>query len=318
MRARHRTFAEVLNLNPFSTVKPYLVDTWRWGTMPYRAWVHATAKKQGTMPVSILYYHRVADDDPNPWTISCNGFRKQVDWLVRNFDIVSLEEAQKRIRSGFNDRPTVSITFDDGYADNTVFALPLLMKRNIPVTYFVTTKHTTEGTPFTHDIDHGRPLYPNAGETLRAMAEAGVEIGGHTRNHPSLADIDDQQVLFDEMITATREMEQVVQQPIRYFAIPYGQVEDLSPAVFRMAKEHGFAGVCSAYGGWNEVGGDAFHLQRFHGDPRISYLKNWLTLDPRKRNLWQTPIVEKMMEESGRFPASPELAGLHASTSPNV
>ena len=270
------------------------------------------------MPVSILYYHRVADEDPGPWTISCSDFRKQVDWLEQKFDVVSLAEAQKRIRSGFNDRPTVSITFDDGYADNTVFALPLLMKRNIPVTYFVTTKHTLEGTPFAHDVDNGRPLYPNSGETLRAMAAAGVEIGGHTRNHPSLADIDDPKILFDEMITATQEMEHVIKRPIRYFAIPYGQLEHLSPEVFRIAKEHGFSGICSAYGGWNEVGSDAFHLQRFHGDPRISCLKNWLTLDPRKRKLWQTPVVEKMIEESGRLAMSPELTGFQASTSSHV
>ena len=149
------------------------------------------------MPVSILFYHRVADDDPNPWTISCDGFKRQIDWLASHFDLVSLEEAQRRINSGFNDRPTVSITFDDGYADNTVFALPLLIKRQIPVTYFVTTKHTIEGTPFSHDVQNGRTLYPNSGETLRAMADAGVEIGGHTRNHPCLADIDDETVLFE-------------------------------------------------------------------------------------------------------------------------
>ena len=44
------------------------------------------------MPVSILFYHRVADDDPNPWTISCDAFKQQVDWLANHFDLVSLEE----------------------------------------------------------------------------------------------------------------------------------------------------------------------------------------------------------------------------------
>lgn len=286
--------------------------------MPYRAWIHASAKKHGTMPVSILFYHRVADDDPNPWTISCDGFKRQIDWLASHFDLVSLEEAQRRINSGFNDRPTVSITFDDGYADNTVFALPLLIKRQIPVTYFVTTKHTIEGSPFSHDVQNGRTLYPNSGQTLRAMSDAGVEIGGHTRNHPCLADIDDETVLFDEMITATQEMERVINRPIRYFAIPYGQLEHLSSAVFRMAREHGFLGVCSAYGGWNEIGGEAFHLQRFHGDPRMPYLKNWLTLDPRKRNLWQTPLVEKMVLDGSSRSDSTSLQDWQPTTSPNL
>jgi hypothetical protein len=43
--------------------------------------------------------------------------------------------------------------------------------------------------------------------------------------------------------------------------------------------------MCSAYGGCNEVGGDAFHLQRLHGDPELLYLKNWLDFDPRVRRV---------------------------------
>ena len=274
-----------------------MIDAYRWGTMPWRWWVRRKAVRNGTMPVAILFYHRVADDDPNPWTISCDGFQKQINWLQKNFDIVSLEEAQNRIRSGRNTRPTVCITFDDGYADNSTFALPMLIRRKIPVTYFVTTYHTTEGQPFAHDVERGAPLAPNAPETLRALADAGVEIGGHTRNHPSLGDIKDPDKLMDEVITATREMEKIICRKIRYFAFPFGQVENLNSQVFRLAKEHGFEGICSAYGGWNEIGGDGFYLQRFHGDPEIAYLKNWLSLDPRKRKIWQTEVVEKMIRD---------------------
>ena len=52
--------------------------------------------------------------------------------------------------------------------------------------------------------------------------------------------------------------------------------------VFQLAREAGFAGVCSAYGGYNVPGDDPFHLQRIHADPDIIRLKNWLTVDPRK------------------------------------
>lgn len=265
--------------------------------MPWRIASYANARRNGTMPVAILFYHRVADDDPNPWTITCDRFQAQVDWLEANFDIVSLPEAQARIRSGHNTRPTVCITFDDGYADNSTFAIPMLIKRKIPVTYFVTTFHTVQGEPFPHDVKQGRPLATNSPETLRAMAAAGVEIGGHTRNHSSLGHVTDADELFDEVITATREMEQIIRKKIRYFAFPFGQVENLNPDVFRLAREHGLEGVCSAYGGWNEIGGDAFHLQRIHGDPEMALLKNWLTLDPRKRKVWQTPVVEAMIQE---------------------
>ena len=66
--------------------------------------------------------------------------------------MVSLAEAQRRLASGRNDRPCVSITFDDGYADNCDQALPLLIRERIPCTYFVTTRNVIDGKPFPHDV----------------------------------------------------------------------------------------------------------------------------------------------------------------------
>jgi hypothetical protein len=40
--------------------------------------------------------------------------------------------------------------------------------------------------------------------------------------------------------------------------------------------------VCSAYGGFNFPGDDAFHLQRISGDAPTICVKNWVTMDPRK------------------------------------
>ena len=52
-----------------------------------------------------------------------------------------------------------------------------------------------------------------------------------------------------------------------------------------MLREEGFLGVCSAYGGWNNVGEDPFHIQRIHGDPSFERVKNWLTYDERIRRV---------------------------------
>ena len=240
----------------------------------------AQLQKTNSVPVHILFYHRVSDDHPNPWSISCDGFQKQIDWLQENFDLVSLSEAQRRIREG-NDRPAVSITFDDGYSENCEFALPMLVERRIPVTYFVTTYHTTHGKPFPHDIETGQPLPTNSIESIRALANAGVEIGGHTRTHADLGSGLTDEQLYDEVIASTREMESMIEHPIRYFAFPYGQRANLDSRVFDLLKKNGYSGVCSAYGGFNAIGQDTFHLQRIHGDPNFTRMVNWLTGDPR-------------------------------------
>ena len=118
-------------------------------------------------------------------------------------------------------------------------------------------------------------------EAESALSQAGVEIGSHTRHHVDLAKIDEPTLLHDEVITASQDLEQAIGQKIRYFAFPFGQKCNLNPQVFESLKANGFAGACSAYGGLNAIGGDAFHLQRVHGDPMFPRLRNWLTYDPR-------------------------------------
>ena len=261
--------------------KTSLIQAYRLCTMPYRQFRWSNMAKNGKVPAIVLFYHRVADDHPNDWTMSSKGFKQQIDWMQENFDIVSLEEAQNRISSTGNDRPTLSITFDDGYAENCEFALPLLVERRIPATYFVTTGHTFNQKPFPHDVKRDCPLPANTIESLVALDRAGIEIGAHTRTHPDLGSITDERVLADEVVAATIELEGLLQRKIRYFAFPFGQVVNLNAKVFSMLREIGLLGVCSAYGGWNEVGDDPFHLQRLHGDPNFERMKNWLTYDPR-------------------------------------
>jgi len=256
-----------------------------YGTMPYRLIANARRATRSQSPIAVLFYHRIADEHPNDWTISNAVFTRQIEWLQRHFDMISLEEAQRRIRSGKNHRMAVSITFDDGYADNCQGALPLLIKKRVPCTYFVSTNFIANEEPFPHDVANGQPLRPNSLDELTAMSRAGIEIGGHTRTHIDLGQVEDPTHLFDEVITSARELETMINRPIRYFAFPFGLHANLNREVFPMAREAGLDGVCSAYGGYNFPNDDPFHLQRIHADPDFIRLKNWLTIDPRKLNV---------------------------------
>lgn len=252
------------------------------GTWPYRWRCGRSLARRGKAPVMVLYYHRVADDAANQWTVSNAMFARQVRWLKAHFDLVSLEEAQRRIR-GENYRAAVSITFDDGYADNCDAALPLLIREKIPCTYFVSNRQVFDGVPFSHDKAAGLPMACNSIDELRDLAAAGIEIGAHTRTHLDLGTTTDSQVLFDEVVTAGEELQAALGRPVRHFAFPFGQRANLNRQVFHLAYENGYESVCSAYGGFNFPGDDAFHLQRFPADYSMLRLKNWTTLDPRKR-----------------------------------
>lgn len=264
------------------TYKSQILGLYYLATLPQRKQAASERQATGTVPIISVLYHRVADVHPNNWTIDWKRFRNQIDWLRQHFDIVSLEDAQLLIAAGENSRPTVSITFDDGYVENCDKAIPWLVKEQIPFTYFVTTDNILSGRPFPHDVDQNVPLQPNTVKQIQQMSDIGVEIGAHSRSHADLGLPMTVTELASEIIGSKNDLEAILDKPVRYFAFPYGLHENMTAKGFQIAYQAGFKGVCSAYGAYNIPGNDSFHIQRIHGDPQWSRFINWMTVDPRK------------------------------------
>jgi peptidoglycan/xylan/chitin deacetylase (PgdA/CDA1 family) len=89
----------------------------------------------------ILGYHRVAGvaQDPFATDVTPQYFDEQLEVLHRCACPISLRELVQRLRDGNLPRRSVSLTFDDGYADNLYYAKPLLERYQIPATVFVAT-----------------------------------------------------------------------------------------------------------------------------------------------------------------------------------
>lgn len=265
-----------------SPLRSLLLHLYHNASRPYRWWAHRRAAAEHRVPVVVLFYHRIADDRATPWTTSNRSFARQIGWLTKHFDMVSLEEAQRRIGSGDNTRPCVGITFDDGYAENCRHAIPLLIKEGVPCTYFVTAHNVVTEEPFAHDLALGHAFAPNDLRQLRAMAGAGIEIGAHGYTHANLDQVTDPDELNRQLLVARNVLQEKLDRTVRYFAFPVGQHTNLTPAAFQMARRAGYQAVCSAYGGYNFPGDDPFHIQRIHGDEELIRLKNRVTVDPRK------------------------------------
>ena len=86
----------------------------------------------------VLLYHRVTqlDHDPYNFVVRPDRFAQQCDVLRRRCDVVPLRDANGRTRSP---RTQVAITFDDGYADNSLEACDILAAAGLPATFFITT-----------------------------------------------------------------------------------------------------------------------------------------------------------------------------------
>lgn len=237
-------------------------------------------------PVVVLYYHHVAPTRtaPNrvaPWTITPDELKTQVDWLGKHFDFVDMQEAQRRIAFG-SSRPSVHLTFDDGYEDNNEWGIPWLLEREIPVTYYVSTGFVSTELSFPHDAERRLHLPANRLETLKQWQGSTIKFGGHTRSHLDLGRCIDVETLIDEIVVGSAELSVMLDEPIVDFAFPFGQPRHLHPWSFEICRQAGFRSVASAYGERNFRGSDSFHLRRFHGDPLLPRVKNWVTGDPRE------------------------------------
>ncbi len=57
------------------------------------------------------------------------------------YDIVSLDEAARRLQTDAPTRPFACFTFDDGYRDNRDFAYPVFKRKNLPFAIYVPTAY---------------------------------------------------------------------------------------------------------------------------------------------------------------------------------
>ena len=251
-------------------------------TRPMRMGMRARFASRHQSPVTGLFLHRVADQTINPWTMTVAQFDAMLGWLQANVDLVSIDEAQRRIQNGHQGRMTVHLSFDDGYADNCVHAIPELLARKIPFTYFVTTHNVRTGKPFAHDLQRGEPLSPNSIDQIQALADAGVEIGAHTRTHLDFAKHTPLNEIEYEVRGCRDDLADWIGYEPQHFAFPFGRHEQLNARVIQYIHDHQFKSYSSAYGGYcYPLRNNAFHLKRFHGDPRLARVQNWLSLDPR-------------------------------------
>jgi len=115
-----------------------------------------------------LIFHRVVRErdvmSPNEPTAA--WFDRLIAMLAKTFETISLHEAVDRASAGKLSGRTVSVTFDDGYADNYTVALPILERHAVPATFFVASSF----------LDGGRMWNDSILETFRRLGDGKHDI----------------------------------------------------------------------------------------------------------------------------------------------
>ncbi|MGA9874554.1 MAG: polysaccharide deacetylase family protein [Solirubrobacteraceae bacterium] len=191
----------------------------------------------------VLCYHALSPTWEADLSTTPERFERQLKLLVsRGYRGVTFTEAASASPRG----RVVAVTFDDAYRSVLELGLPILQRLGLVATVFAPTDFIGSEQPMKWlGIDrwlggpHERELTPMSWEELRALAQAGWEIGSHTGSHPHLTQIDDD-TLLDELTRSKAACEHHLDSPCTSLAYPYGDFDA------RVVAQTGSAGYRTA------------------------------------------------------------------------
>ena len=118
-------------------------------------------------------------------------------------------------------------------------------------------------------------MLPLTWDEIREMEESGwVSFGAHTMHHPMLAYLEDPAEVYREVGQCRTLLEQKLGHPMRIFAYPFGQPEEVGNEGPRAAKTAGYDWVVTTVYGINTPQTDPHQLHRIYGD--VS--RHWLVM----------------------------------------
>jgi peptidoglycan/xylan/chitin deacetylase (PgdA/CDA1 family) len=149
------------------------------------------------------------------------------------------------------------ITFDDGFRNVYLHALPILQQLGFTATNYFVARQFDGGNIW--DLDKGIPFSSLMNVTeMREWAAAGNEVGSHTLDHVHLPRVSCVEARR-QIVESKRELEQALGAPVTAFCYPYG---DHTPEHRCMVREAGYENATLTARGLAGPADDLFGLPR--------------------------------------------------------
>ena len=176
----------------------------------------------------ILMYHSIADMPKETRMrslhVSPKRFILQMHLLkLIGYHAVSISELQQYLK-GKKIGKVVGLTFDDGYRNNLINALPIIKKLGFSATIYIVSQNI--GGINQWDIDKGLPPNKMMNEReIEKWIDEGMEIGSHSQNHINLTECATE-IAYKEINHSKLDLENRFNTGINHFCYPYGNFNE--------------------------------------------------------------------------------------------
>ncbi len=141
-------------------------------------------------------------------------------WLCgyRGLSMTELEPYLNREKHG----KVFGITFDDGYENNLINALPILKRFGFTSTCYIVARNVGSTNSWDETNNIPQVSLMNV-KQLKTWIASGQEIGSHGLTHANLTTLTDSQQTY-EIVNSRKELEKMIddEMMVRHFCYPYG------------------------------------------------------------------------------------------------
>ena len=268
----------------------------------------------------IIMYHSI--DNQNNYNHSINSqwdydlvvtpasFERQISKLTKEFKCVSCAELLNSIHNTDNKKPLLAISFDDGYKNNLLNAVPILKKYSAGATFFLIGCHIDRKYPSPKHLmfilkDKGVKKYRSLmsrlkkeiknereyeiilnnhkihsiswedqfimEEDAKTLVKNGFEIGSHGYNHLVISKNGNK--CFElETIKSFNKIKQLTNSNNIGYAFPFGRPKKLTFSTDKILRENNYFYALTNYEGLNDRKSDLYALKRVNIEETPDYV----------------------------------------------
>jgi len=240
--------------------------------------------------IPVLIYHHINHHCGDIVTVTPEVFAEQMEFLHdEGYQTLSADELIEFV-SGTKTlaSKSVMLTFDDGWLDNYLYAVPLLSRYQFKATFFIITARVDAASLGMGSLDADIPAHETAKQFIQMSAAKRVVLGwdmirkleesgfyrfySHTVTHRRAAGLSLQE-LQSELLDSKMRIEQELGKRCEYLCWPYGS---FTAETGSAAKNSGYKALFTTVDGFCEPGSDPFMLKRIEVKNSARWLKHRL------------------------------------------